>query len=76
MIRSINYQMTQGAIDRIGAGVPPNPGTSIAPEYTANWTFGPSSDRETGNACLGIAIGCALSLPIWIAAIACCRLLF
>lgn len=33
---------------------------------TSNWTLGPLADREPGNACVGIAIGCLLSLPIWL----------
>jgi hypothetical protein len=36
----------------------------------SNWTLGPNSDREAGNACVGIAIGCLLSLPIWLAVVA------
>jgi hypothetical protein len=40
-----------------------------------NWTLGPISDRESGNACVGIAIGCLLSLPIWLAALTCYALL-
>lgn len=32
-----------------------------------DWTLGPGGDREPGNACVGIAIGCVLSLPIWLA---------
>ncbi|MGD9511566.1 MAG: hypothetical protein AB7I59_10340 [Geminicoccaceae bacterium] len=42
---------------------------------SANWTLGPISDREAGNACVGIAIGCLLSLPIWLAVLTCYALL-
>jgi hypothetical protein len=42
---------------------------------SSNWTLGPISDREPGNACVGIAIGCLLSLPIWLAILACYALL-
>jgi hypothetical protein len=31
----------------------------------ADWTLGPGSDPESGNAWIGIAIGSALSVPIW-----------
>jgi hypothetical protein len=33
--------------------------------YVADWTLGPGSDREQRNGCIGIAIGCTLSAPIW-----------
>jgi hypothetical protein len=42
---------------------------------TSNWTLGPLGDREPGNACMGIAIGCVLSLPIWLAVLTCYALL-
>ena len=42
---------------------------------SSNWTLGPVGDREPGNACMGIAIGCVLSLPIWLAAFTCYALL-
>lgn len=42
---------------------------------TTNWTLGQIGDRESGNACMGIAIGCVLSLPIWLAAFTCYVLL-
>ena len=38
--------------------------------HRSNWTLGPNGDREAGNACVGIAIGCLLSLPIWLAVVA------
>lgn len=37
---------------------------------SSNWTLGPLADRETGNACVGIAVGCLLSLPIWLVVVA------
>jgi hypothetical protein len=65
MAKSMNYQVAPEAGDRIRA-------TSWSPASVAgqmghgvNWTFGAASDREPGNACIGIAVGCALSLPIW-----------
>jgi len=32
----------------------------------AGWALLPARDQEAGNPCLGIAIGCVLSLPIWL----------
>lgn len=40
-----------------------------------DWTLDPIGDREPGNACLGIVIGCLLSLPLWLAAASCYALL-
>jgi hypothetical protein len=75
MAKSINYHVASGALDQIGARSRPASTASPAAAYSVNWTFGPSSDREPGNACIGIAIGCALSLPIWIGVAVCYYLL-
>jgi hypothetical protein len=56
MVKSMSYQIAPCAAERTGAG---------SLEQIVDWTLGPSSDRERGNACIGIAIGCALSAPIW-----------
>jgi hypothetical protein len=59
-----NYQVAREVGDRIGAG----PATSALPvaDQLVNWTLGPGADRESGNACIGIAVGCLMSLPIWV----------
>ena len=75
MAKSIDYQVVPGALDQIGARSRSASAAALAVAPTANWTFGPSSDREPGNACIGIAIGCALSLPIWIGVAVCYYLL-
>ena len=75
MANSIDYQVVQSALDQIGARPRSASAAALAAAPPANWTFGPSSDREHGNACIGIAIGCALSLPIWIGAAVCYYLL-
>ena len=76
MVKSINYQVPQGAFDPVRVRGRPDAWTPADPDYAANWTFGPSSDREQGNACVGIAIGCVLSLPIWLGVAVCFYLLF
>ena len=74
MANSINYQVVPGALDQIGARSRSASAAALAAAPPANWTFGPSSDREHGMR-IGIAIGCALSLPIWIGAAVCYYLL-
>ena len=76
MAKSIDCQMSPSAFDPLRPALDRRSGASLCADCEANWTFGPSSDREPGNACMGIAIGCVLSLPIWIAAAFCYRLLF
>lgn len=76
MAKSMDCQAAPGAIEQIGARSHPETGGSLSVAYTVDWTFGPGSDREAGNACVGIAIGCALSLPIWLGVAASYYLLF
>jgi hypothetical protein len=59
-----NYRVAREVGDRIGAG----PAISALPvaDQLVNWTLGPGTDRESGNACIGIAVGCLLSLAIWV----------
>jgi hypothetical protein len=76
MVKSIDCQMSPSAYHPLNTGARQTVGASLVVDCEANWTFGPSSDREPGNACMGIVIGCVLSAPIWIAAAFCYRLLF
>ncbi len=63
MAKSIHCEVVHGAAEPAGAR---SWNAASSAGEVVNWTLGPSSDRELGNACIGIAIGCALSLPIWI----------
>ena len=67
MARNINFGAATQAAHGFGVAGPYRPSTSEYSHRAGNWTLGPVGDRELGNACVGIAIGCLLSLPIWLA---------
>lgn len=71
MAKIIDYQAVPDRLEQIDARSRPAAMTSLI----ADWTFGPNSDREPGNPCMGIAIGCVLSLPIWLGVALCYILL-
>jgi hypothetical protein len=39
-------------------------------ELAVSWPRSRPSERDAGNPCIGIAVGCVLSLPIWIGLVA------
>ena len=67
MARNINFGVATQAAQGFGVAGPYRSSTPDPSHLAGNWTLGPVGDREPGNACVGIAIGCLLSLPIWLA---------
>lgn len=66
------YRELTGSIP-IRAAQPPGCPSGIASIVAASdggeavqWGILPANDQEAGNPCLGIVVGCVLSLPIWL----------
>ncbi len=66
MAKNINFEIAPRVGGRIGGSMP----TSVLPAARADgsvgWAIAAGNEREPGNPCIGIAIGCMLSLPIWL----------
>ena len=45
----------------------------VQAERAGGWAVVARYEREPGNPCIGIAIGCVLSLPIWVGVLVLCR---
>ena len=59
--------------DQIRGSMPASVLQHVQADGPGGWAIVARYEREPGNPCIGIAIGCVLSLPIWVGVLVLCR---
>lgn len=74
MAENINFSLAERAGEQVRATMQSSALSRTSSNRIGHWTVGSRHDGEPGNPCIGIAIGCVLSLPIWLGLVVLYRL--
>lgn len=73
-ISTMAKNITNWVATPVGGPIRGSMSSSVLPgartELAVSWPRSRPSERDAGNPCIGIAVGCVLSLPIWIGLVA------